>query len=640
MNYTIIQNNEFPAIPSSIVHLYLDTETTSFDPTKKSIDVWKSCWVAGIAFTWDEHEQIYFIPVRYRDKLSEEKNNSEELTREFINSIFAQTQTWVNHNVKYDYHVLSREGYKIHDVTLFDTLTQAKLIESDRFVYNEDALSADWLQISDVDQYKRAMKPWIEASNDWGEVPIHIIAPYAAHDVHKERLLFKFIVNNLDPDTFNVSETENKVTKCLCRAEQVGLCVDPIELKKEELISTVKMAEIIQKISTKYGLLMRPNVNEDCYEIFHKQFKLPVVGYTEKGDPSYDKYALATLAQYPNAPLELIQDCLEYRKLLSHNGFVKSYTDLHVDGRLHASYNQTVRTGRMSCKEPNMQQLDKDAKRLIHPPHGYVFLSFDYSAIEFRLLAHYLGQEDILEAYQKDPDTDFHQWVADMCHVKRKPAKNINFCMAYGGGKAKVLSMLANNSDVIEELHTTGLSSDEFEDLCRERAESIFSKYHHVLHKLRPLTSMAANRLKARGYVKNGYGRHRQLPIKACYRALNTVIQSTAADCMKAAVVNTSPLYNKELANYGVEQVAFVHDEILFICPLRHLEKPYLDNTCVIDGEYSAQAFSKRNPVIGCIVNNMITDKFSVPMRVSAAIGLNNWADLIGIPKELIYGSN
>jgi DNA polymerase-1 len=640
MNHVLIQNNNFPTLPDVIDELYLDFETTSFDPKKSSVDVWKSCWIAGVAFTWDDHDTEYFIPIRYRDHYSEEKNCSEFEAFLFIQSLYNISKVWINHNIKYDYHVASREKFKLDHLILKDTLTRAKLVQSDRFVYSEDVLSADWLGIENVDEHKMAMLPFVEDSKDWGEIPIRFMAPYACHDVYKNRLLFHYIEEHLPEDVKPVATLEEKVTKCLCRCEQVGLSVNPLRLKIEETKVTAEMLTIAEKIRRQHGLLMRPNVNADCYEVFHKQMGFPVVGFTEKDNkPSYDKYALATLRQYPGAPIELIDDCLRYRENVSHNGFIKSYRKHELNGRLHASYNQVIRTGRMSCKEPNMQQLNKRAKEFIEPHENYVFLSFDFSAIEFRLLAHYLGQPEILAAYAEDPDTDFHQWVADMCHVDRKPAKNINFCMAYGGGKKKVLSMLANNADIIKELEAD--SPEEFEARCFSRAESIFKKYHNVLYKLRPLTSMAANRLKSRGFVKNGYGRHRHLPIKACYRALNTVIQSTAADAMKEAVYRTSPIYNEALRDFGVEQVAYVHDEILFICPRRHIEDWYFQETSsyIKEKDRFYYAEGPKNEVIQEIVKGMLvpSERFSVPLRVSAAICEKNWADAIELPKELIY---
>jgi DNA polymerase-1 len=640
--WVLIQNNVFPDLPDKISTLFLDVETTSFNHEKSSVDIWKSCWLAGVAFTWCGEPTIYFLPIRYRDKFSEEKNNDLDLSKKFLQELLNRSSFWVNHNIKYDWHVLTRESLKPYHLTTFCTLTQAKLVQSDRYVYNEDALAAEWLNVDEVDKYKIAFSPYVSDTKDWGEVPIRFMAPYACHDIEKNRLLFHYIKENQHPDVYNISEMECKVTKCLARCEAVGLKVIPNELKVEQAKTTAEMLQIYQKIREEHGIMMRPNTNTDCYEVFHNQLGFPVVGWTEKGDPSYDKYALATLLQYPDVPKELVEDCLKYREGVSHNGFVKAYRKHELNGRIHASYNQTVRTGRMSCKEPNMQQLNKAAKKLIHPHDGYVFLSFDFSSIEFRLLAHYLGQPDIISAYMEDPDTDFHQWVADMCSVHRKPAKNINFCMAYGGGKRKVLSMLANNAEIIKELEAS--SKEDFESACKLRAEEIYARYHSVLHQLRPLTRFAANRLQSRGYVKNAYGRHRHLPGKAAYRALNTIIQSTAADAMKEAVVYSSPLYNEFLADRKVEQVAYVHDEILFICPRGAIEDWYFDekNTTIDEssGDISYKTGGPLNEVITEITTCMLRgskERFNVPMRISASICKDNWADAVELPKELTY---
>ena len=643
MRYEVIQDRRFPKLPEKIERLYLDTETTSFDPTRTSLDVWKCCWLAGVPFTWDDHPVSYFLPLRYRDFYSEYKNQEWFVSFNFLQDLINRSTLWINHNLKYDFHVLTREGFDLSKIRIHDTLTQAKLVQSDRFVFSEDALAADWLNLENVDEHKCAMLPFLTNTKDWGEVPTRLMAPYACHDVHKNRLLHRYIATNRHIDTNEVSELEEKVTQCLCRCEQVGLQVNRTALKLEEYNTTAALLKTADKIRKEHGILMRPNVNGDCYEVFHKQMGFPVCGYTEKGQPSYDKFALKTLLQYPGIPIELVKDCLSYRQNISHNGFVKSYRKHELDGRIHASYNQAIRTGRMSCKEPNMMQLNKRAKELIDPHDDYIFLSFDYSAIEFRLLAHYLGQPDILAAYSEDPDTDFHQWVADMCSVARQPAKSINFCMAYGGGKKKVLSMLANNADIIEELEAS--DKEAFNLACQDRAEEIFTKYHTVLHKLKPLTYMASNRLKARGYVKNAYGRHRHLPMKACYRALNTVIQSTAADCMKEAVVATSPIFNPVLADYGVEQVAYVHDEILFIAPRKHFSDWYFQSTSTY--KKKKDTFFKNegstHPIIAEITSKMLIGdaRFTTPLRVSASICEKNWADSVELPKELTYaGTN
>jgi DNA polymerase-1 len=255
----------------------------------------------------------------------------------------------------------------------------------------------------------------------------------------------------------------------------------------------------------------------------------------------------------------------------------------------------------MSCREPNNQQWNEWIKRHIIPESGRVFLSSDFSSIEFRLIAHYLHQPEILDAYMHDPDTDFHQWVADMCQVTRSAAKNINFAIAFGGGKARILKMLSADADIIENI--VAASPEEFQSKCRTRANSVFGQYHRTLYRLRDTTKLAANRLKLRGYVRNAYGRRRHLPPKAAFRAFNTVIQSSAADKMKEAVVETSPRYNEKFRELDIRQHMYVHDEILFSCPTEIVKE--------------AKAL---------IEEYMIGEpRFSVPMRVSIKECSNNW---------------
>ena len=75
---------------------------------------------------------------------------------------------------------------------------------------------------------------------------------------------------------------------------------------------------------------------------------------------------------------------------------------------MHPDYNQTVRTGRMSCRRPNAQQLSKEAKELILPFDNQHFVSFDESQVEFRLIVHYIQDSKAIEAFNENPDTDFH----------------------------------------------------------------------------------------------------------------------------------------------------------------------------------------------------------------------------------------
>jgi DNA polymerase I-like protein with 3'-5' exonuclease and polymerase domains len=466
-------------------------------------------------------------------------------------------------------------------------------------------LARDWLGIRDGGKYKEAFAPWTNSSKDWGSIPIEHMGPYACHDVWENRLLYRHIKANLSSDVSFVSDLENKVTECLYDTEQLGFRVDPFMVQVDTLSTVQEMAELTEKIREKHGAMMRPNVNKDCWALLHCHYGLPVIKYTnkEETDPSYDKDALATYLKYPEAPIDLLEDILRFRQLGSHYGFLKSLESHQQSGRIHSTYNQAVRTGRMSCKEPNNQQWNQWIKRHVLPDPERVYLSCDYKSIEFRIIAHYLSQPEMLRAFNEDPDTDFHQWVADMCSVTRRAAKTINFAIAFGGGKARVLKLLAADESIIEMIVAD--TPEGFQQACQMRANQVFNKYHRTLYNLRKITKLAASRLNSRGFVKNIQGRRRHLPPRAAFRAFNTVVQSGAADKMKEAVVETSPRFNQDFRNLGIEQVMFVHDEILFSVPK----------------ENEAEA-------VPLIRENMIgKPRYNVPMRVDIKHCHNNWGE-------------
>jgi DNA polymerase I len=232
--------------------------------------------------------------------------------------------------------------------------------------------------------------------------------------------------------------------------------------------------------------------------------------------------------------------------------YAEAFLDKGRSGFLHPSYNQLVRTGRMSCSNPNSQQLNKRAKRLIVPRER--FYSTDASQIEFRFIAHYLQDPDVIRAYKEDASTDFHQWVADLCGIPRRPAKTINFATAYGAGKARIASELSQIEEIIERFQCD--DPREYERLCNEWALMAYTTYHERLPGIKRIAERAAQLTRQRGWIRNYYHRRRHLPRKAAHMAFNTMIQGGAMDYIKRRM--------NELDEMGAPMVANVHDELLF----------------------------------------------------------------------------
>jgi len=561
--------------------LYLDLETTSGDPRKNSLNPWFDCDILGIAVTCDDLPMSWYVPLRHQHGANLALLN----VTKWLEDTVSTCRAWVNHNVKYDAHVLkNRTGIDPPEV-LVDTVTQGKIIDSDRIMrggYSLAALSKGWLH-EDIRKYEEALKPYLVKNKDYGAIPADICAEYACQDVVTGRRLFKYENERCPEQCRQVWRTEVALTRVLYDMEQHGMRVEPQELKITELGILRKLMEIDAELAELAGRSFRPHVNEDCFDVLCNQFGLPVVAWTDDGNPSFDKAAMAQYAVHPKAPKDVVRLVMSYRQLNTlNNFFVTKYQKCSVNGRLHPFYNQAIRTGRMSCKEPNAQQLNAAAKRLIHPSPGCSFITADYSQIEFRVIVHYIQDAEAIAAYAENPDTDFHAWVADLCGMKRKPAKTMNFMMGYGGGKKTTVAKISMDETVVGDLQekiealiaeskvTREEEKEVFEHLCRQRAEKVYASYHSALPGLKRTARRVSRRVQDRGFVFNAYGRHRHLPAAAAHRGFNTICQSTAADLMKERTVALA----RACQGTPIKLTASVHDETVLEAPTEIAEDP------------------------------------------------------------------
>jgi DNA polymerase I-like protein with 3'-5' exonuclease and polymerase domains len=268
----------------------------------------------------------------------------------------------------------------------------------------------------------------------------------------------------------------------------------------------------------------------------------------------------------------------------AHTTFIDSILKHAHKGRIHADVNQlrsetggTI-SGRLSMQNPNLQQIparnpkvSPKIRSLFLPEKGQQWGIFDYSQQEPRLLVHYgavisdrielEGVSTLVQGYIKS-EIDFHQAVANMANIDRKQAKTINLGMMYGMGKGKLMSEL-------------GLDKDDI--------DKVFKQYHSTVPFVKELTDKTMRRASEKGYIRtimgrkcrfhlwepNHFGVHKALPqeqaeveyggmnkIKRAwtYKALNRLIQGSAADQTKMAMVK---LYRE-----GFLPMIQVHDEL------------------------------------------------------------------------------
>ena len=130
----VTNNSQLPNLAGS-KEVFIDFETSSNNPKLTSTNPWHHCEPIGTCITVDDCETAWYIPWEVEHKA-------------WLQKIFNTCEQWINHGIKYDAHVITLAGLKIPDV-LVDTLTLAKLIESDRFTYGLKVLNQDWLKGED-----------------------------------------------------------------------------------------------------------------------------------------------------------------------------------------------------------------------------------------------------------------------------------------------------------------------------------------------------------------------------------------------------------------------------------------------------------------------------------------------------------
>ena len=617
--------------------LYCDVETTSFDPKKKAFFPYSGNRICGIAVTVDDCKDAYYIPIRHTDK---RWNLPLESALLWFRDVVGTCEKWINHNVKFDAHFAHVDGA---DFTgeLIDTYPKSMMFDTDRFGHKLKPLLRDWCNLPMEEEVR--VKAFLKGikSEDYADVPADILGEYACMDVIGDRILDNFMDDHWPEQMKGVLQTEILLTPVLFDMEKKGFRSDKKLLMKEQYLALKRMIELTERI---HEITQREfsNSNKWMFDMLINQFGLPILAYNKKkkkktvwddngevGSPTFNKAALKMYSIHPSViadPIkkELIDSVIEFRTNSQFKSlFLDTYLELmDTDGRLHSNYNQVIRTGRMSCSNPNAQQLNKKAKSLIFPSPGNAFLSCDASQIEFRLIVHYINDLAAIKAYNENKHIDFHQWVADLCGILRPAGKTLNFGMAFGASKRTVTANLAKDPDIIQHIGSQVVALEPAErnemylKLCGSHASNIYETYHERLPGLKHLANEAKKTCAARGFVFNAFGRRRHLPPMFARKAFNSVIQGSAMDFIKTRIVALAPRYNSYLRNLGIEIVANVHDEILFEGPTEVIQDKAVQSYILDVLEIS--------PV-----------EFRVPLTWDMGLGLKSWAEAVSDEAEI-----
>jgi DNA polymerase I-like protein with 3'-5' exonuclease and polymerase domains len=490
------------------------------------------------------------------------------------------------HNAQYDVGWLRAHGIEVKG-RIIDTMVVTSLLDENRRSFSLNSVAYDYLNKvkSEKELIESARAFGLDPKAEMWKMPSMYVGKYAEVDAELALELWNYFKVEIGKEGLHdIVDLELNLLPCLVDMTWRGVRVDldAAERTKEALIK--REASVNRQIKKLVGRPVEIWAAQSLASAFD-ELSIPYPK-TEKGAPSFTKGFLTDHEH------ELAKLVVEARSLNKIQGTFVATILKHVgdDGRIHGHINQirsddggTV-SGRISMSNPNLQQipardpeLGPMIRSLFLPEEGEEWASIDFSQQEPRILVHYAsvfgrsrnvplrGVEEFVHGYNNNPDMDFHTMVADMAQISRKQAKTINLGMMYGMGVNKLSEQL---------------------DIPIDDAKTLINQYHERVPFVKMLMRGVTDRLNdkaSKGAIRSLKGRkcrfdlwepdtfemNKALPYQEAvleygptarlkraytYKALNRLIQASAADMTKQAMVN---VYEN-----GIVPLIQIHDEL------------------------------------------------------------------------------
>ena len=547
----------------------IDLETKDPDLTKMgSGSVIGNGGVVGIAVAVEGWSGYY--PIAHEGG----GNMDKSMVIKWFQAVLKLPATKIFHNAMYDVCWIRTLGLSISG-KIVDTMIASALVDENQMRYDLNNCSKRYTgKGKDESALYNAAKEWgIDPKAEMYKLPAIYVGQYAEKDAEITLDLWKELKKEIDHQDINsIFNLETELFPCLVDMRFLGVRVDVegAHKLKQQLITEEK--ECLQKVKKETQVDVQIWAARSIEQVFQK-LSLPYDRTEKTNSPSFTKNFLQ------NHPHPLVKQIAQAREInKAHTTFIDTIIKHSHKGRIHAEINQlrsdnggTV-TGRFSYSNPNLQQIparNKDLgpkiRSLFIPEEGHRWGVFDYSQQEPRLVVHYAalqnlyGAGEVLDAYN-DGDADFHSIVAEMADIPRDQAKTINLGLFYGMGKNKLQAELG---------------------VSKEKANGLFKQYHNKVPFVKQLMDNVMQRAQEAGKVRtllgrlcrfhlwepNQFGIHKALPHDAAltehgpgikraytYKALNKLIQGSAADMTKKAMI--------ELYKEGIIPHIQVHDEL------------------------------------------------------------------------------
>ena len=523
-----------------------------------------------------------YIPIRHFGG----GNLDEKIVNRWLKKVFECPADKIMHNAQYDAGWIKRMGFTMNG-RIIDTMLIAALLDENRYSYSLNALSYDLLNKT------KSEKQLVEAAREFGvdpkaemwKLPAGFVGPYAETDAELALDLWNYLSIQLGKEElWPIANLELELLPCLIEMTWRGVRIDMERVERTRDALLKRERDVQKQLDDIAGFHVEIWAAQNLAKAFDK------IGLayprTDKGAPSFTKLFLQ---EHDEVFPKLV---VAARNLNKGTGTFINTIMKHCnhDGRIHSHINQirsddggTV-SGRISMNNPNLQQipardpeLGPMIRSLFLPEEGEQWAAVDFSQQEPRILVHYASvygktrgielekAAEFVDAYQTDPDMDFHTMVAEMANVPRKQAKIVNLAMMYGMGVNRLSEQL---------------------DIPVDDAKQLVRQYHERVPFVKALMNGVTNRLNDKtsgGSVRSILGRkcrfdlwepdtfamNKALPFQDAvqeygattklkraytYKALNRLIQASAADMTKQAMVN---IYKS-----GRVPLIQIHDEV------------------------------------------------------------------------------
>ena len=565
----------------------LDTETTGLE---------EDADIVGFSFSYEEG-RAYYVPLIAGGEEYVSKADAKALFDEYLATGRIGI---VNQNIKYDLKVIWHLGSDISRI-VFDTMIAAWLLDSNANIYNLDDLS---LRI--LGAVTTRYEDVVENGQPFSSVPLDKATAYAAEDSDMAFRLYHVLRKQLEEkNLLGVLETyELPLIPILAKMEREGIHLSTERIKAMDEEVAARLKSLVEEIYDIAGHEFNLNSTQQLSAVLFDELHMKTGKKTQRGYST----DTATLEGLKEEGGRIIEDLLSYRQLAKLKSTYIEVLPMLQDGegRIHTSFLQTgTATGRLSSRNPNLQNIPvrTEEGRLIRsaftPREGCVFLSADYSQIELVVLAHMSADSALSAAFING--VDVHRYTASLIFGKsveevdaheRRIAKTINFGIMYGMSAFRLSKELG---------------------ISRSDAQSFITKYFDRYSSVRSFVEKTNAFASEHGYVLTDGGHRRDvLGINSSNKvekagaervAVNTVIQGTAAEIMKKAMISVdAAIAEKALKSKILLQV---HDELIFEVPIE--EKDEMERL-VKDRMESAV-------------------ELSVPLRASLEFG-ESWGDM------------